>query len=102
LITDLDSLGVNVFRLPAEAPPADTDLPLAGMSFVLTGTLPELSRSEATDLIRRSGGSVTGSVSKSTDYLVAGASPGSKMQKAEKLGVPIIDEPGLRNLLRSH
>jgi DNA ligase (NAD+) len=73
--------------------------PLDGKTFVLTGTLPDLSREEATKLIRRAGGKVTGSVSKSTDYVVAGDSPGSKLAKAEELGVDVIDEKGLRDLL---
>ena len=60
--------------------------PLEGKTFVLTGTLPALSREEATAMIRRAGGKVTGSVSKATDYVVAGDSPGSKLAKAEEVG----------------
>jgi DNA ligase (NAD+) len=73
--------------------------PLDGNTFVLTGTLPELSRDEATRLIRAAGGKVTGSVSKKTDYLVAGDSPGTKLAKAEEVGTEIIDERGLRDIL---
>jgi DNA ligase (NAD+) len=73
--------------------------PLEGKTFVLTGTLPELSREEATKLIRDAGGKVTGSVSKNTDYLVAGDSPGTKLAKAEEAGTTILDEAGLRALL---
>ena len=73
--------------------------PLEGRTFVLTGTLPDLSRERATELIKRAGGKVTGSVSKKTDYVVAGDSPGSKLGKAEELGVEILDEPGLLELL---
>ena len=73
--------------------------PLEGRTFVLTGTLPELSRNEASALIKRAGGKVTSSVSKKTDYVVAGESPGSKLQKAEELGVEVIDEAGLRALV---
>ena len=73
--------------------------PLDGRAFVLTGTLPELSRDEATRLIRAAGGKVTGSVSKNTDYLVAGDSPGTKLAKAEEVGTEIIDEGGLRDIL---
>ena len=73
--------------------------PLDGKTFVLTGTLPELSRDEATRLIRAAGGKVTGSVSKKTDYLVAGDSPGTKLAKAEEVGTEIIDEGGLRDIL---
>jgi DNA ligase (NAD+) len=72
---------------------------LAGKTFVLTGTLATLTREEATELIEGAGGRVTGSVSKKTDYVVAGDEPGSKLAKAEKLKVAIIDEDGLRNLL---
>ena len=73
--------------------------PLDGCTLVLTGTLPELSREEATKLIRRAGGKVTGSVSKKTDYVVAGDSPGTKLAKAEELEVKVLDETGLRKLL---
>jgi DNA ligase (NAD+) len=73
--------------------------PLEDKTFVLTGTLPELSRDEATKLIRRAGGKVTGSVSRKTDYVVAGDSPGTKLAKAEELGVDILDEDGLRALV---
>jgi DNA ligase (NAD+) len=72
---------------------------LAGKTFVLTGTLPNMAREEASELIRAAGGSVVTSVSKKTDYVVAGDAPGSKLAKAEKLGVKILDEPGLRKLL---
>ncbi len=73
--------------------------PLEGKTFVLTGTLPELTRDEATAMIKRAGGKVTGSVSKKTDYVVAGESPGSKLEKAEKFETTILNEPGLRELL---
>jgi DNA ligase (NAD+) len=73
--------------------------PLEGKTFVLTGTLPNLTREEATALIRRAGGKVTGSVSKATDYVVAGDSPGSKLANAEELGTTVLDEQGLRKLL---
>ncbi|MGH0034432.1 MAG: NAD-dependent DNA ligase LigA [Myxococcota bacterium] len=73
--------------------------PLAGKVLVLTGTLPNLKRSEAKSRIEAAGGKVTGSVSKKTDYLVAGADPGSKRTKAEELGVEILDEAGLLDLI---
>ena len=72
---------------------------LDGLAFVLTGTLPRLTRDEAGALIEKNGGHVAGSVSKKTDYVVAGESPGSKLAKAEKLGIRVIDEAGLRELL---
>ena len=73
--------------------------PLEGKTFVLTGTLPTLTRELATEMILAAGGRVTSSVSKKTDYVVAGESPGSKLEKAERLGVAVLDEDGLRALL---
>ena len=73
----------------------------AGKTFVLTGTLPALTRDDATALILAEGGKVTGSVSKKTDYVVAGDEAGSKLTKAQQLAVPIIDEDGLRELLEN-
>ena len=73
--------------------------PLEGKTLVLTGTLADLSREQATKLIKRAGGKVVNSVSKKTDYVVAGDSPGSKLAKAEELGVELLDEPGLRKLV---
>jgi DNA ligase (NAD+) len=72
---------------------------LDGKTLVLTGTLPELTREEATAMVKRAGGKVTGSVSRNTDYVVAGESPGSKLAKAEELGTTILDEAGFRELL---
>jgi DNA ligase (NAD+) len=72
----------------------------AGKAFVLTGTLPNLTREAATELILSQGGKVSGSVSKKTDYVVAGAEPGSKLAKAEELGVAVLDEAGLLRLLK--
>ncbi len=72
---------------------------LAGKTLVLTGTLPTWTRDEAKARIEAAGGKVTGSVSKKTDYVVAGADPGSKLEKAQALGVTVIDEDGLRRLL---
>jgi DNA ligase (NAD+) len=77
-----------------------TDGKLAGKQFVLTGTLPNLSRDEATRLIEEAGGRVIGSVSKKTDYVVVGSDPGSKLDKARALGVPTIDEAGLMKLMK--
>ncbi len=95
LIEDLREQGL---QFKEEGPPPGEG-PLAGKTFVLTGTLPSLTREEATQLIVRAGGKVTGSVSRKTDYLVAGESPGSKLAQAEKLGVQVVDEDGLRELV---
>jgi DNA ligase (NAD+) len=73
--------------------------PLTGKTLVVTGTLEGFSRQEAEDAIRRAGGRASGSVSKKTDYVVAGEEPGSKLEKAVKLGVPVIDAAGFRRLL---
>lgn len=70
-----------------------------GLTFVITGTLPNLSRKEAAGLIEAHGGRVAGSVSKKTDYLVAGEAAGSKLQKAQDLGVKVLDEAGLQELM---
>lgn len=73
--------------------------PLEGRTVVLTGTLPDLTRDEAGALVKRAGGKVTGSVSKKTDYVVAGEAAGSKLEKAERLGVTVLDREGLDRLL---
>jgi DNA ligase (NAD+) len=73
--------------------------PLEGKTVVLTGTLPELTREEAAALVKAAGGKVTNSVSKKTDYVVAGDNPGSKLAKAEKFGTEILDEAALRELV---
>ena len=73
--------------------------PLAGVTVVLTGTLAGYTREEAAEAVQERGGKVSGSVSKKTSFLVAGDSPGSKLDKAVSLGVPVLDEEGLRVLL---
>lgn len=95
LIEDLRQLGLCF----AEAGLAPTSGPLAGKTVVLTGTLPTLSREQATERILAAGGRVTGSISKKTHYLVAGEAPGSKLEKAQRLHVPVLDEDGLLKLL---
>ncbi|HET9104641.1 MAG TPA: NAD-dependent DNA ligase LigA [Solirubrobacteraceae bacterium] len=95
LIADLRSQGL---RLEEEGPPPGEG-PLAGQTLVLTGTLPELTREQATEMITAAGGRVTGSVSRKTSYLVAGEAAGSKLANAERLGVRVLDEAGLRALL---
>jgi DNA ligase (NAD+) len=84
-----------------EGPPAErAPTPLSGKTFVLTGTLPTLGREEAKALIEAAGGKVSGSVSKKTSYVVAGAEAGSKLDKAQELGIPVLDEAGLKVLLQ--
>jgi len=95
LVRDLKDLGLTL----EETGPPPGQGPLAGKTLVLTGTLPDLTREQATEMIMAAGGKVTGSVSKKTDYLVAGESAGSKLAKAEQLGVTVLDENGLRELL---
>jgi DNA ligase (NAD+) len=97
LIDDLRGIGLRF----AEAGPAPTSGPLAGKTVVLTGTLPTLSREEATERIQAAGGRVTSAVSKKTHFLVAGEAPGSKLEKAERLYVRVLDERGLLDLLGS-
>jgi DNA ligase (NAD+) len=94
----LRELGVR-FEKTKPRETAAREGPLAGKSFVLTGTLPTLSRSEASERIVAGGGKVTGTVSKKTDYVVAGEAAGSKLAKAQELGVDVIDEAGLLALL---
>jgi DNA ligase (NAD+) len=95
LIEDLRAQGV---QFEQEGPPPGEG-PLAEKTFVLTGTLPTLTREQATERILAAGGRVTSSVSKKTDYVVAGDSPGSKLEKAERLEVAVLDEEGLLELL---
>jgi DNA ligase (NAD+) len=95
---EIESLRVAGLKMETGGPVSATDAegPLSGLTVVITGTLPDLSRDEAKDLIRAAGGKVTGSVSKSTDLLLAGDQAGSKLEKAKKLGVEVIDEHQLR------
>ena len=74
---------------------------LAGKTFVLTGTLPTMSRDDAAALVEAAGAKVSGSVSKKTSYVVAGADAGSKLARAQELGIPLLDEAGLLALLAS-
>lgn len=98
VLEDLADAGVEV-DLPEPRPAAADAGPLAGRTVVVTGTLEGYSREEAEEAIRVAGGKAGGSVSKKTDWLVAGESAGSKLAKAEKLGVPVLDEAGFRRLL---
>jgi DNA ligase (NAD+) len=94
IVDAMISSGIQIFRNDDQK-----DDQFAGKVFVLTGTLETLTRDEAKKIIENAGGKVTGSVSRNTDYLVAGASPGSKLKRAQELGVDIIDEETLKGLL---
>ena len=96
LIADLQRSGCGSSRRPAARRG-----PLRDKTFVLTGTLPDLTREQAQERIVAAGGKVTGSVSRKTSFVVAGEAPGSKLAKAEKLGVPVIDEAGLVSCSRN-
>jgi len=96
VVQALRSAGVHWPEGEALAP---TELPLSGLTVVLTGTLPSMGRDEARDKLEALGAKVAGSVSKKTSYVVAGAEAGSKLEKAQALGVPVLDEAGLMQLL---
>lgn len=97
VVEQLRSCGLSwAEHTPSAAPPK----PLAGKTFVLTGTLPTLSRDQAKDMLEAAGAKVSGSVSKKTDYVVAGTEAGSKLDKAHALGVAVLDETGLLEMLQ--
>ena len=98
ILQRLRQLGIQPKSEKVSAKKAE-ELPLAGKTFVLTGTLPSMTREEATGKIEALGGHVIGSVSKKTDYVLAGAEPGSKLDKARELGVRIIDDAEFRKML---
>lgn len=97
IISRLKVAGVNM-TMPQKEEGSNA---LAGLTIVVTGTLPTLGRKEASELIEKNGGKATGSVSKKTSYLVAGEAAGSKLTKAQSLGIPILDEDGLFNLIKN-
>jgi DNA ligase (NAD+) len=97
LVDRLAGYGLHMQEEEGGEPPSEG--PLVGKTLVLTGTLPNLTRPEASARIEAAGGKVTGSVSKKTDYLVAGADPGTKLTKAQELGTEVLDEDGLLELL---
>lgn len=97
-INDLKHLGVDM-TAPKKANAA-TEGPLAGKTLVVTGTLEKYSREEIEELIEKHGGRAASSVSKKTDYLVAGAEAGSKLAKAQQLGVPVISEAEFEKLIQ--
>jgi DNA ligase (NAD+) len=93
---------LKVINWPEVQVKAATELPLQGKTFVITGTLSDMTRDEAKAELQALGGKVTGSVSSKTDYVVVGENPGSKADKAEKLGVKILDEAALQKLLKQN
>jgi len=98
LIKKLHKAKVRMTRLPEEAEIEEG--PLSGLTFVITGTLPTMSREQAARFIEEQGGKVTGSVSRNTDYLLVGENPGgSKYKRAQELGIQMIDEDGLRRMV---
>jgi len=99
LIETLKALGVNTQRLPEEAPAPQRESLVHGKTFVLTGALSTLTRSEAEALIKKAGGRVASSVSRHTDYAVVGENPGTKYDRARELGIPMLDEDGLLRML---
>ena len=100
VLEDLADAGVEV-ELPVPRAAASAEGPLAGKTVVVTGTIEGFSRDEAEDAVRAAGGKPAGSVSQKTDYLVAGPGAGSKLAKAEELGIPILDAAAFRDLLAS-
>jgi DNA ligase (NAD+) len=97
VVAQLEAAGVHWPAIEGTA--SDAHRPLLGRTLVLTGTLPTLGREEAKEMIEAAGGKVSGSVSKKTHWVVAGEEAGSKLDKARELGVPVLDEAGLRALL---
>jgi DNA ligase (NAD+) len=95
----IDRLRAAGLRFAEDGPPPGEG-PLSGKAIVLTGTLPDLTREQATERIAAAGGRVTSSVSKKTAFVVAGEAPGSKLEKAQRLGVPVLDEAGLLEALK--
>jgi DNA ligase (NAD+) len=102
IIEKLRDAGVRLEEQESGDRPATGERPLTGLTFVITGTLPTLSRNDANALIETHGGRVAGSVSGKTNYLLAGESPGSKLRKAKSLEVPIIDEATLRDMVEAN
>lgn len=96
LLDELKALGL---RMEREIALADEPQSLAGKTFVITGTLPTMGRQEAAELIEKHGGRVSGSVSKKTDFLLAGEAAGSKLRKAQELGISILSEEDFRNMI---
>ena len=99
LLKRIQEIGINPENGAVKKTPTAVPGVFAGKTFVLTGALPSLSREDATAKIETAGGKVSGSVSKKTDYVLAGAEAGSKLEKAQQLGVTILDEPAFLKML---
>ena len=99
MVEQLRACGVTWPESEVGEPAAVAPQPLSGKTFVITGTLPTLSRDEAKDLLEAAGAKVAGSVSKKTDYLLAGTDAGSKLDKARELGVAVLDEAAALQLI---
>ena len=98
LLKALEELGVHPEAPAVKAPRLEGQVDFTGKTFVLTGTLPTMTREQAQQMIEEAGGKVSGSVSKKTSYVVAGTEAGSKLEKAQQLGVPVLDEEALVKL----
>jgi DNA ligase (NAD+) len=98
-VAELRSLGVKLVEDARPAPAQVGGADLTGKTFVVTGTLPHYSREEIEELIKKLGGKATGSVSKNTNYLVAGDKAGSKLEKARELGIPVLNEEQFNKLI---
>ena len=96
LIDELEAAGLT---LEDDSPEPPADHPMRGLSLVVTGTLETMSREEAESLIKSFGAKASGTVSRKTAYLIAGANAGSKLQKAQQLGVPVLDEEAFTRFL---
>ncbi|MCX6030328.1 MAG: NAD-dependent DNA ligase LigA [Chloroflexi bacterium] len=101
VVEKLKAAGVTTAEVKAEVKVEAGPLPLTGLTFVITGTLPTMSRDDAKEFVKTHGGKVTDSISKNTSYLVAGETAGSKLQKATQLGVSVIDEAQLMQMANS-
>ncbi len=101
LVEELKRLGVDMEYRGSEEAAAPGELPLAGKTFVVTGTMKNYTRSEIQELIKRHGGRVASSVSRNTDYVVVGENPGSKLDRARELGIPTISEEELEQMIRA-
>jgi DNA ligase (NAD+) len=101
LLLELEALGVNTTRLESELPKPEGSGPLGGKTFLFTGTLSQMTREEAEAMVEEAGGKILSGVSKNLNYLVAGEKAGSKLDKAQKLGIPVLTEEEFLEMLKS-